>query len=399
MSPDLKAISAGTLAHYEGRAEDFREGTRDHDVTQNIEALLRHIESAPPFTLLDFGCGPGRDLAAFTALGHVAIGLDGAAPFVEMARAATGCEVWHQDFLALDLPDARFDGVFANASLFHVPRAEAPRVLRELLASLKPGGVLFASNPTRRERGRLESRPLWRLPRPRYLARARDRRGLRRAGTLFPPARPAVRAAAVARDTLAPSLAMTQRLNVGCGHNVIEGWINLDSAKRPGVDIVCDLETLRDHPIPLPDGSVDEFLLSHVIEHVRDSLGLMQELWRLARPGASAVIRVPHGGSDDAWEDPTHVRAYFAGSFGFLSQPHYWRADYGYRADWQPEVVHLFVDKRRCEGLGPEACYEKIRNERNLVREMVCELRAVKPAREPRREAIVLPRIEIQRVD
>jgi SAM-dependent methyltransferase len=145
--PDLKAISAGTLAHYDGRAEDFRDGTRDHDVTQNIEALLRNIEAQPPFAILDFGCGPGRDLKAFTALGHVAVGLDGSARFVEMARADSGCEVWQQDFLALELPPARFDGVFANASLFHVPRAEAPRVLRQLHATLKPGGVLFCSNP------------------------------------------------------------------------------------------------------------------------------------------------------------------------------------------------------------------------------------------------------------
>ncbi|MBL0141062.1 MAG: methyltransferase domain-containing protein [Betaproteobacteria bacterium] len=140
-------ISSGTLDHYERNAESFLEGTRDHDVTQNIAALLRHIEGAPPFTILDFGCGPGRDLAAFTALGHVAIGLDGAARFVEMARAGTGCEVWRQDFLALDLPQARFDGVFANASLFHVPTADLARVLRQLHATLKPGGVLFSSNP------------------------------------------------------------------------------------------------------------------------------------------------------------------------------------------------------------------------------------------------------------
>lgn len=190
-----------------------------------------------------------------------------------------------------------------------------------------------------------------------------------------------------------------RRLNVGCGRDVIEGWINLDSVARPGVDIVCDLEAVREHPIPLPDDSVDEFLLAHVIEHLGDSLGLMQELWRIARPGASAVLRVPHGGSDDAWEDPTHRRAFFTGSFGFFSQPHYWRADYGYRGDWQPDVVHLFVDKARCEGLGPEACYEKVLRERNVVREMVCSLRAVKPAREPLRESIVLPRIEILRVD
>ncbi|MFZ6046679.1 class I SAM-dependent methyltransferase [Pseudomonas sp. CR3202] len=144
---DLDSITATTLDDYNRNAEGFREGTRDHDVSQNIEALLRHIRGSAPFTLLDFGCGPGRDLRAFTRLGHQAIGLDGAQSFVAMARADSGCEVWHQDFLHLDLPAKRFDGIFANASLFHVPRQELPRVLRQLRAALKPGGVLFSSNP------------------------------------------------------------------------------------------------------------------------------------------------------------------------------------------------------------------------------------------------------------
>jgi SAM-dependent methyltransferase len=143
----LRQISDRTLDHYNQNARRFHEGTRDHDVSQNIEALLGRLEGAAPFTILDFGCGPGRDLAALTRLGHVAIGLEGAAEFVTLARAATGCEVWQQDFLRLSLPAARFDGVFANASLFHVPSAELPRVLRELHATLKPRGVLFSSNP------------------------------------------------------------------------------------------------------------------------------------------------------------------------------------------------------------------------------------------------------------
>jgi SAM-dependent methyltransferase len=149
---DLEKITSVTLAHYNRSAEDFRRGTRDHDVSQNIDALLRNIESEPPFTILDFGCGPGRDLRTFAQLGHIAVGLDGAARFVEMARADTGCDVWEQDFLQLDLPDGRFDGVFANAALFHVPRQELPRILGQLHATLKPGGVLFSSNP----RGRNE---------------------------------------------------------------------------------------------------------------------------------------------------------------------------------------------------------------------------------------------------
>jgi SAM-dependent methyltransferase len=144
---DLALISAKTLEHYNERAAEFWNGTRDHDVKQNIEALLRHIRGAPPFSILDFGCGPGRDLAAFRALGHEPIGLEGSPPLAAMAREHSGCEVWEQDFFALKLPSCRFDGIFANASLFHVPRQALPRVLGELRAALKPDGVLFASNP------------------------------------------------------------------------------------------------------------------------------------------------------------------------------------------------------------------------------------------------------------
>ena len=145
--PDLEKIASLTLGHYDRHAEEFWQGTRDHDVSQNIEALLQAIEGEPPFAILDFGCGPGRDLKAFRDLGHTAIGLDGAAKFAGMARANSGCEVWLQDFLKLDLPEATFDGIFANAALFHVPSQELPRVLLELHATLKPGGVLFSSNP------------------------------------------------------------------------------------------------------------------------------------------------------------------------------------------------------------------------------------------------------------
>jgi len=144
---DIEQITRRTLENYERNAQAFLEGTRDHDVSQNIAALLDAIEGTPPFRILDFGCGPGRDLRTFKSLGHEPVGLDGSANFVEMAQSWSGCTVLHQDFIALDLPPASFDGIFANASLFHVPSAALPEVLSRLHAALKPRGVLFSSNP------------------------------------------------------------------------------------------------------------------------------------------------------------------------------------------------------------------------------------------------------------
>jgi len=191
------------------------------------------------------------------------------------------------------------------------------------------------------------------------------------------------------------------RLNIGCGRNILpaaEGWLNLDCKALPGVDIVCDLNGLdsldQARRIPLPDGTVDEIVASHVIEHIPNVLPMMQELYRVAKPEATLTVRVPYGSSDDAWEDPTHVRAYFVGSWGYFAQPTYWRADYGYTGDWQPEVVRLRVPKDIVER-GHKDIHARIMSMRNVVREMVAILRKVSPARPAQRQLIVHPRIEI----
>ena len=145
-SRDLESVAGRTLEHYDQRADDFWKGTREHDVSQNVAALLQYIEGESPYAILDLGCGPGRDLQTFSDLGHLAVGLEGSPRFAAMARHR-GYEVWEQNFLELHLPENHFDGVFANASLFHVPSQELPRVLLELHATLKPRGVLFSSNP------------------------------------------------------------------------------------------------------------------------------------------------------------------------------------------------------------------------------------------------------------
>jgi hypothetical protein len=107
---------------------------------------------------------------------------------------------------------------------------------------------------------------------------------------------------------------------------------------------------------------------------------------------------VPHGASDDAWEDPTHVRPYFLKSFGYFSQPYHWRSQgYGYDADWQPETVTLRVGRQH-SGANANEFLERVMHERNLVQEMVAVMRAVKPIRERKKELQVLPQYAVKTV-
>jgi SAM-dependent methyltransferase len=145
--PQLAEIQETTLDHYDNNASSFWQGTRDHDVTQNYEALLKPFSDSQTLDILDFGCGPGRDLIYFKSLGHRPVGLDGSSAFCAMAREHSGCPVLHQQFLTMNLPQEGFDGIFANASLFHVPSQELPRILQELHAALRSEGILFTSNP------------------------------------------------------------------------------------------------------------------------------------------------------------------------------------------------------------------------------------------------------------
>jgi len=133
-----------TVAEYQLTADSFRVGTWDHDVSQNRSALVAAMPRNPG-KILDLGCGPGRDLVAFSQEGHEVVGLDATPAFVEYARQVSGCEVWQQTFLSLDLPPDTFDGIFANASLIHVPGDRMVGVLSDLDRSLVPGGAIVLS--------------------------------------------------------------------------------------------------------------------------------------------------------------------------------------------------------------------------------------------------------------
>ncbi len=141
--------------------------------------------------------------------------------------------------------------------------------------------------------------------------------------------------------------------------------------------------------LPFANDEVDEFLLSHIIEHIHTPLMLMEELHRIAKPGAKMVIAVPYGSSDDAWEDPTHVRPYFINSFSYFGQPNYWRADYQYRGDWR--VTKVMLRGVRQPDIPP---LDYVSLLRNTVSEMVGVLEAVKPIRAQDKELRESPEVE-----
>lgn len=187
------------------------------------------------------------------------------------------------------------------------------------------------------------------------------------------------------------------RLNIGCGTSPIPGCVNLDMEPGPGIDVVANIGTDR---LPFDDDTFDEMLALHVIEHISDPHAAMQELYRVAKPDCEFLIATPYGSSDDAWEDPTHVRPYFVGSWGAFSQPYKWRAPYaGYTADWQPETVELQLPRERYERIAPGDAFEDIMTQRNVVVQMLATVRAVKPARANDRALLTQPTPRLTLVD
>lgn len=200
-----------------------------------------------------------------------------------------------------------------------------------------------------------------------------------------------------------------RKLNVGCGKTPLKGFINLDRVAREGVDVVFDLEqcayaTLggtKECRLPFPDDHFDRMLCSHTIEHIHNFLPVMEELWRVARPGCSAIFVTPYGGCDIAFEDPTHVRQFFAKSWLYVSQTAYGAADYSYRADWDCKQLVFNVLRGRVPANvrdNETAMFEAMQSLRNVCEEMLAELIAVKPARLPGTGGLWDPDIKVKLV-
>ena len=107
------------------------------------------------------------------------------------------------------------------------------------------------------------------------------------------------------------------KVNLGCGSDVRPGYVNVDTVRLPGVDVIHDLN----EPLPFTTNTVDTVVCLNVIEHIRDVESFIREVHRVLKPGGWAEIVTPHFSHADAWTDPQHVHA-----FGAFTAD-YWQED------------------------------------------------------------------------
>jgi len=105
------------------------------------------------------------------------------------------------------------------------------------------------------------------------------------------------------------------KLNLGCGTDIKEGYLNLDCAEIEGVDIVHSLEKF---PYPFKDNTFKEIIAINVLEHLDDTVKVMEEIWRICRNNAKVIIRIPYWNSIDCITDPTHRKLFNQYSFEFF---------------------------------------------------------------------------------
>lgn len=105
-----------------------------------------------------------------------------------------------------------------------------------------------------------------------------------------------------------------KKLNLGCGTDFKDGWVNLDSAAISGVDVVHNVETL---PLPFEDNSFEEILAQDILEHI-EYVPVLRDLHRILAPGGKIHIRVPHFTSKNNFIDPTHKRQFSVSTWDFF---------------------------------------------------------------------------------
>lgn len=175
------------------------------------------------------------------------------------------------------------------------------------------------------------------------------------------------------------SLKRTGNLNLGCGYNHEPNMLNLDKSHRTNPDILWNLEeTPLWHPL-LGRGELGCVFASHVFEHIQNIVPLMRELHKLLAPGGYVIAITPYATSDDAFEDPTHVRYFNERSWHYFNQATYQGDNAGHYdsgMDFSFEVIQTVLVPY--EEFQHDTDIEfKRKHWRNVIREMHCVMRKV----------------------
>lgn len=134
-------------------------------------------------------------------------------------------------------------------------------------------------------------------------------------------------------------LLKNSKINLGCGTDALQGFLNVDKAPCPGVDLVHDLES---YPWPFPDNQFEEVVAIHLLEHLPNTIQTLEELYRIAQNEARIVIRVPYWNCWHSIGDPTHLKAFHQKSFDFFDprkrscreRPYYSKARFNIEKVW-----------------------------------------------------------------
>jgi hypothetical protein len=147
------------------------------------------------------------------------------------------------------------------------------------------------------------------------------------------------------------------RLCLGAGTKQRKGWVNVDRAPLPGIDVVLDLDRPPANDWPWENGTVHAIEADNVFEHVMRPVWFMTESHRILRPGGSLRIITPHLSSQASWDDPTHVRHCTANSWDF----------------WIPGTLHYIASNKTYGGVA----YDKVSID---VNQGMIDVRLKKPA-------------------
>ena len=109
------------------------------------------------------------------------------------------------------------------------------------------------------------------------------------------------------------------KINLGCGTDIKEGFVNVDRMKIPGVDVVADIDGGK---LPFKDNSVEMVFLSHILEHICDLEKLLKEIYRICKPNAKIYIKVPYFSHESAFSHYQHVRRFSWTTFDLFNPRH-----------------------------------------------------------------------------